>query len=184
MEENLSDAILMAGAMIVFIIALTFSMSSFRVVTKTIDEILQYDSKIDLVTDENHNYLNYETAGNDESKSRTVGIETIISSIYRISKENYIVYINTDVNLDSTGMTKKSNFNNQYKNSTYIPSSNNTYEITINGKNSNIQGFDKGLYQNLKDKKFKEYLGIYQENTSANEANRTTYRVITYVQTT
>lgn len=81
-------------------------------------------------------------------------------------------------------MTKKDNFNNQYKNSMYIPSSNNTYEITINGENSNIQKFEKGLYENLKDKKFKEYLGIYQENTSANEANRTTYRVITYVQTT
>lgn len=100
MEENLSDAILMAGAMIIFIIALTFSMSSFRVVTKTIDEILQHDARIDLITDEHHNYLNYETAGGNESKSRTVGIETVISSIYRISKENYIVYINTDVNLD------------------------------------------------------------------------------------
>lgn len=174
MEENVSDALMMAGAMIIFILALTFSMSSFTTVRTTIDEIFQRDTKVDLVTDESHNYLNYMKAEDDSI--RTVGIETVISSIYRLSKENYKVYINTDIELseleemtvDNTKYFSRNDNDNSY-----------TYELTIH---SNIN-FEE-LYGKLKDKGFKEYLGIYQEKSGASSENKPKYRVITYVQKT
>ena len=53
--------------------------------------------------------------------------------------------------------------------------------ITFIGKR--CEDGEEGLYEKLKDKKFKEYLGVYQEKTdeSVDRINKTTYRVITYV---
>ena len=79
--------------------------------------------------------MNYKSS-NENNPIRTVGIETLISSMYRVSKENYIVYINTDKDLgiheitidDSIYFYEKSKLKNT-----------NTYAITINEDNSNVQ---------------------------------------------
>lgn len=177
MEDNLTDALLMAGAVLIFVIALTTSMSSFTKMRSQIDAIIQEDSKLEYaIEDSSGTYLNYKSS-NENQAIRTVGVETVVSSMYRVSKENYIVYINTKSNL---GITEK-NISNDYFNG--VLTNRYTYAITINEDNSNVQQLLKnGLYDKLKGKKFKEYLGIYQENTDADESNRTTYRVITYVE--
>ena len=133
MEDNLTDALLMAGAVLIFVIALTTSMSSFTKMRSQIDAIIQEDSKLEYaIADSSGGYLNYKSS-NDNNPIRTVGIETLISSMYRVSKENYIVYINTKKDLGIT----KIDISNEYFNG--ILSNNNTYAITINEDNSNVQ---------------------------------------------
>lgn len=191
MEDNLTDALLMAGAVLIFVIALTTSMSSFTKMRSQIDAIIQEDSKLEYAIEDSSGesiYLNYKSS-NENQGIRTVGVETVISSMYRVSKENYIVYINTKNNIPNleefkTDIKDSSKyFNRNISNSEKLLKYNNVYAITINEDNSNVeQLLENGLYNNLKEKKFKEYLGIYQENTDADESNRTTYRVITYVE--
>lgn len=185
MDENLSEALMMAGAILIFVIALTVSMSSFTEMRTQIDNIVEYDSRLDLVKDSNDKYLNYMTTGSD---IRIVGVETIVSSIYRVAKENYIVYIkmnNIPSGIEKITLTEPQKYNNQE----IIGTTEEIIEITINGKNSDATTLlkdtndgGKGLYKALKDKKFEEYIGAYQEATGegVNQANKTTYRVITY----
>lgn len=185
MDENLSEALMMAGAILIFVIALTVSMSSFTEMRTQIDDIVEYDSRLDLVKDSNDKYLNYMTTGSD---IRIVGVETIVSSIYRVAKENYIVYIkmnNIPSGIEKITLTEPQKYNNQE----IIGTTEEIIEITINGKNSDATTLlkdtndgGKGLYKALKDKKFEEYIGAYQEATGegVNQANKTTYRVITY----
>lgn len=191
MEDNLTDALLMAGAVLIFVIAITTSMSSFTKMRSQIDAIIQEDSKLEYAIEDlsgKSTYLNYKSS-NENQGIRTVGVETVISSMYRVSKENYIVYINTKNNIPNleefkTDIKDSSKyFNRNISNSEKLLKYNNVYAITINEDNFNVeQLLENGLYNNLKGKKFKEYLGIYQENTDADESNRTTYRVITYVE--
>lgn len=189
MVDNLTDALYMAGAILIFVIALTVSMSSFTEMRTQIDEIIEADSKLELVTDENDKYINY-ISGKDESDARIVGPETVISSMYRVVKENYIVYIKMDdipSEISTTTLSEIGLQEQKYKEDIIIGKNEDIIEITINGKNSNIDVLlnEKGLYEVLtknKGKKFKEYLGVYQEASEADEVNRTTYRVITYVE--
>lgn len=90
MEDNISDALIMAGAILIFVIALTISMSSFTTMRTQIDQIVELDYKLDLIRDEDGNYMNYHTS---ESDVRIVGVETVVSSMYRVKKENYVIYI-------------------------------------------------------------------------------------------
>ena len=196
--ENASDALIMAGAVLIFIIALTISMSSFTTMRTKIDEITQTETKIDLVKDD-EGYINYQTATGNAA--RVVGVETVISSLYRVAKENYIVYLKCndfngseikDEDLISLSDSQKYSY---YDESTHqnkeakINTSDRILKIDINGRNSDVNTLlkeeskgGKNLYNALKGKHFYEYLGVYQENTGADESNRTTYRVITYVE--
>lgn len=184
MEDNLTDALLMAGAVLIFVIALTTSMSSFTKMRSQIDAIIQEDSKLEYAIEDSSGkstYLNYKSSEESEA-IRTVGIETIISSIYRVTTENYIVYINTKNPLDGLEEAKIDG-NDYFKGKL---GNNNTYAITINQDNSDLKKLfeEKKLYEKLikTSGKFKEYLGIYQENNETDESNKPTYRVITYVE--
>jgi len=193
MEDNLTDALMMAGAILIFVIALTVSMSSFSEMRAQIDEIMEMDSRVDLAQDNAGNYLNYITTSSD---IRVVGIETVVSSMYRVAKENYVIYLKlTDPSdLPSDKLMKlvdtgKSGIEDQYfPDGEKISQNDKVLFIDINGKNSNVNALletvtgSNKIYEILAGKKFKEYLGVYQEKTDANEANRTTYRVITYVE--
>ena len=184
--ENASEALIMAGAVLILIIALTISMSSFTAMRTQIDEITQAETKLDLVKD-GANYINYETA--TENDARVVGIETVISSIYRVPKENYIIYIKSD----NYGSAKTTTLGDEGAQDQFIGSTKlidkdeEILKIEINkyGSNSVIDKLlgDKSFYNENKDNKFYEYLGEYQENKpNVDAANRETYRVITYVQ--
>ena len=203
MVDNISDALIMAGAILIFVIALTVSMSSFTTMRTQIDEIIEHDSKLDLVTDESGNYLNYHKSNSDV---REVGIEAVISSMYRITKENYIIYIAglnnlkhgssaSDIDEGKVKLTtlkdiSDENVKQYYDGEKIIDDTEEIIEISIIGENSNIDavlGKDgvasgkKTLYEILKNQKFKEYLGVYQQKSGASTENKTTFRVITYV---
>lgn len=82
--ENMSDAIIMAGAIMIFIVALPVAMTVFSQARATADIVL-YAS-------DTTNY--YEYIGNDDGNgvtSRTVGWETVIPTLYKYYKENYTV---------------------------------------------------------------------------------------------
>ena len=190
--ENVSDALYIAGAVLMLVIALTVAMSSFSTIRTQIDEIIQSDAQVDLATEEDGSYINY-ILSSDQSDIRTVGVETIISSMYRVLKENYNLYIKLK---DPSGLTTINATREivysapDGTNSTLINAGGKLIEISLAGSGINSEEDierllgTNGLYEKLKGKKFKEYLGVYQEatDTSVSEINKATFRVITYIE--
>lgn len=92
--ENAVDAMKMAFAMLVFLVALSLSIYSFTMVRQTSDRITQEaDQK------EYYDRLTLDETGESTgiapsalaASSRIVGIETVIPTLYRYYKENYTV---------------------------------------------------------------------------------------------
>ena len=173
--ENATDALIMAGSVLLLIIALTVTISSLSNLRTQTQDLLDDRDQLLATTDEN-GYINYLKSGGKDSDTRIVGIETIMSSIRRMPKEGYIVYIQqTNENLS-------------------IP---NNLKVTVNGKNYvklSVSGTEKqnyndknvtgAIYSAFKSKRFKEYIGIYQNKTAegVSDANKATYKIITYEQ--
>ena len=91
--ENVTQALFMAFAMFVFLIALTYSIYMIRTLNVT-SKTLMYR------VDETNKYESMRLAeiDSDIRSSRTVSIDTIIPTLYRYYKESYSVKI-----LDETG---------------------------------------------------------------------------------
>lgn len=91
MDENASQALMMAFALFVFVIALTLSMYLIGRITETA-EVLTFH------TDETNYYDNVAVVGT-EGIERYVSTETVIPTLYRYYKENFCVKI-----YDATGV--------------------------------------------------------------------------------
>lgn len=92
--ENATDALYIGFAMLIFVVALSICISSFSTQISQIDEIVLADERLDTSTRVNAagetefmNYISY------SKTSREVGVETIVNTLYRSYKENYIVYL-------------------------------------------------------------------------------------------
>lgn len=79
--ENASDAIIIAGAILIFVIALTTAMTVFSQARVTADAVIY-------ASDET-NFYEYIEGSNTES--RIVSWETVIPTLYKYYKENYTV---------------------------------------------------------------------------------------------
>lgn len=77
--ENATDALHMAAAVLIFVLALSISINAFGEVRQTSQTILEYK-------DREYDYSYVEDNGTTQ---RIVSAETIIPSIYRAYKENY-----------------------------------------------------------------------------------------------
>ena len=184
--ENAVEALIMAGETLIFIIALTVCISSYTTVREQIDEIMGSTETIAMAK-ESGEYINFIQSKNNGSV-RNVGAETVVSSMTRAIKENYVVYIKL-LNYSSVG--------------TEVDTIDATVDITINGKkiisvgdkiikvtngydtNQNVNEIlKKSFYNAIKDKKFSEYLGEYQDDTAAGVSteNKEVRRIITYVE--
>ncbi len=86
MEENISDALRMAGSVLLFILGLSITILALTQARETIDIVLSYSDKESLTIENDSRYY-YLSDENDTS--RYVGKETIIPAIYRAYKENY-----------------------------------------------------------------------------------------------
>lgn len=86
MEDNVADALKMAAAILIFVVALGLSISSFSEARMTAQTILDY-------SDREYDYTYVEESA---SEQRTVGAESIIPVIYRSFKENYKIYFYKD----------------------------------------------------------------------------------------
>lgn len=80
--ENAADALKMAAAVLVFVLALGISISSFSEVRQVSQIILNY----------NDNEYNYTYIPDERTTTRMVGLETITPSIYRSYNEKFAIY--------------------------------------------------------------------------------------------
>lgn len=197
--ENAADALKMAGAVLLFVLALSIIIPFFSQARQTTDIILD-------TRDRETEYINgkyyYETTGTE----RQVGIETVIPTIIRAYIENYRIVFNglnepiyTIKQTDGTERKKYSldldtNEGTEYKNVTLGSTDakseflcgilyhkfrtsetdfNNRFHITVGSKS---------LYEQLKGKKITEYLGVYYQNDSEDvpDVNKEKKRIITY----
>ncbi len=82
--ENATEALKMAGAVLIFVLAISIIILAFGQVRETSDIILSYkDRETEYINDEENRY--YET----NTSVRTVSLETVIPSIFRAYLENY-----------------------------------------------------------------------------------------------
>lgn len=197
--ENAADALKMAGAVLMFIMALSVSIVSFGRVRQASDIILDYK-------DRESSYLYYNKQEDDRVLARQVGLETIIPAMYRAYEENYrIVFLNSagqEIKLYGTTTSTEENVERYVLDTMYqidfgIYSSKDVITYLLYGANNNlpIAEFNK-LKQKIKlsnpsgliaqlgldNKKIEETLGVYYEERSSNtpEANLVKKRVITY----
>ena len=85
--ENAADALMMAGAVLIFILILSIVFLAFTNARESIDTVFQLADKETMTIEENSNYYYLSTAG--ANINRTVGLETVIPAIYRAFDENY-----------------------------------------------------------------------------------------------
>lgn len=87
--ENAADALMMAGAVLIFILILSIVFLAFTNARESIDTVFQLADKETMTIGEDSNYYYLSTAGANTNINRTVGLETIIPAIYRAFNENY-----------------------------------------------------------------------------------------------
>lgn len=84
--ENAAEALKMAGTVLIFVLAISIIIFAFGQVRQTSDTILNYkDRETEYISDELNHY--YQTP--DNVRERTVGLETVIPSIFRAYIEEY-----------------------------------------------------------------------------------------------
>lgn len=86
MEENIADALKMAGSVLLFVMGLSIAILAFSQARESMDIVLSYSDRESLSIEGNPRFY-YLSKDNDTS--RYVGKETIIPAIYRAYKENY-----------------------------------------------------------------------------------------------
>lgn len=209
MEENVADALKMAGAVLLFVFALGIGMSSFSQARQTIDTLIAY-------TDREYEYSYVEQNGGTE---RIVTIESIVPVIYRSFKENYKIYFYTNESkTEKLELYKKQNssgenesinfidlqrsdivaFGNDKQKGEFIMAllygnrMNSEYGLfndikSYFSENYKITLNSTGLYDTIKESRFIEQIGeYYQEDegtpdSETPDANKTKKRVYTYV---
>ena len=197
--ENATDALKMAAAVLIFVLALSISINAFGEARRASQVILDY-------RDREYDYT-YITSGTTQ---RQVGLETIIPSIYKAYKENYkIIFDMQNIN-DKNGLYSKKNENGNYDEINYIDLEKEVLgsdkqkeefiKAIIYGKKNisaeykkefsdlGINLKDVGIYARIegKNKKVTEKLGVYYQEdmqtggSNTPDANKTKKRVITY----
>lgn len=197
--ENAAEALKMAFGYLMFVLALSISISCFSQARETIDAIIT-------IKDRETEYTYVEA-----QDKKIVGIETIIPTIYKAYKENFKIifyksYVDENNNepynlyysIDKYNPNNKTPINyidleqeifaNAQEAIDHINILLNKRPTDINNKYYNQFIYVDGLYNELKDKKFEEKLGeYYLEDSQAGyetdtiEANKTKKRVITYI---
>ena len=188
--ENAAEALKIAFAILMFVAALSLSISSFTSAKTAIDNIIT-------MRDKTQKYM-YVTPA--KSSNRTVGIETVIPTMYKAYQENFRVvfmqkdgeelkelpiYYYTDIHNSKVYDSEKG----EYRTVNYVDLENERLagkteaikhlDILLEARKANNKNDNKyyeqfmedkisGLYEYLKDKKFEEVLGeYYQEDLEA-----------------
>ena len=102
--ENAADALKMAAAVLIFVVALSISINAFGEVRLASRTILEYNDK-------EYNYTYVEDNG---TTKRIVGIESIIPTIYKAYKENYKIIFDEDILGDKGLFQRDDEFGNKY----------------------------------------------------------------------
>lgn len=196
--ENAVEALKIGFAVAMLVIALSLSISSFSQATEAVDAI----------TTARDRESEYTYVKPSQNLSRTVGIDSVVTSIYRAYQENMEIHFFQEVAgtkiplniyniIESDGTKSPTNIvdlslkglnfsNNQHANEfldvliggKYVDN----WTTTLSTKYANIllNGVDdKGLYEKYKTNLFEESLGEYEQGSGA---SKITKRVITYVK--
>ena len=179
--ENVSDALIMAGQVLIFIIALTVCISSFSTLRAGIDSTISQTETIKFAKD-SEGYINF-IQSRDSGATRIVGAETVVSSMYRAIKEDFTMYLKLKDSTFSLVQTrlgdKIDNYEIKYNNEEKC------LKITIANDANYISNalLKKGLYDIIKGKKFEEHIGEYQEEfEGVSSENKKVNRIITYIE--
>ena len=202
--ENAAEALKMAGAVLIFVLALSIIILFFGQVRETSDTIIDYRDRETQYIDGNYYYKSVGT-------ERQVGLETIIPSIIRAYLENYkivfeglnspIYVINSEtddeglVEIEKYSLDLETNDGTKYKNVVLANDEDKAEflcgilyhkfkgddEAKFNEK-FNIEVGPKSLYDHLKNAKVTEYLGVYYQKDEENvpDVNKVEKRIITY----
>lgn len=199
--ENIADALKMAAEVLIFVLALSISISAFGQARQTSQILLEYND------DRIYEYTWIEA--NSKDTNRIVGAETIVPAIYRAYKENYKInfefkdnnsclYTKLDENtgdmnvlVRTIDLEKEIIGTNAQKEEfiTYLLYGTKITDETPLEKSLGIDLPQSGLYGIIVDGKlkFEEKLGIYyQEEVDGRydtpKSNRTKKRIITYTE--
>lgn len=191
--ENASEAIIIAGSIFLLIIALSLSISSFSRVKTQIDDIaLSYD-KVEYAVDADNKLLNF--IESNKKYTRTVQFETIVTTLRRIRKESFDVYIITNENIGDLASAIKDKL---HESDTFgdiqVNADKTIIRFTLSGvankyvEDKNSDNFDKALnllYNRIGNKEFKEFYGVYKQKTDdgVSDIEKSDMKIITYVQT-
>ena len=85
--ENAADALKMAAAVLIFVVALSISINAFGEVRLVSRTILDYNDK----------EYNYDYIDDNGTTKRIVGIDSIIPTIYKAYKENYKIVFDENI---------------------------------------------------------------------------------------
>lgn len=198
--ENATEAMKMAFGVLMFVLALTISISCFSQARTAVDSIVTLRDR----------ETQYTYVKPSATLNRTVGIDTVITTMYRAYKENFKIYfynsytseeINEPLVLynyyDANGNVTPVNYVDLEKE--ILPNANEAIkhlDILLGKRPSdrNSKYFEQfihldGIYEYLKNEKFLEVLGeYYQEDEAAGtetegaEINKTKKRIITYIK--
>lgn len=205
MEDNIADALKMAGSVLIFVLGLSIVFLAYSNTRQSIDAVLSYSDRESLTIDNNSRYYYLL----DTSKaSRNVGIETVIPTIYRAYKENYKIIFDFS-NINNSYYLFKNKAGDEIKKIDLEEQnigSDLESRVFLNGiiygnfedndkakylAHFNLSDVNDSFYNQILSKNYKidEKLGTYymedlDEAKSQNpEANKTEKRVITYTFT-
>ena len=179
--ENVVEASKIAFGYMMFVLALTLTISSFSLAREATDAVIT-------IKDRETQYTYIEPAFDSNN---IVGIETVLPTMYKAYKENFkIVFYKsyTDENNNEPFILYK--YKEKYGTKEFpVNYVDLEKEVFANAEEAiehlNIL-LNNGLYDELKGQKFKQLLGeYYQEDvngeTNTIEENKTKKRVITYI---
>lgn len=191
--ENAVEALKIAFAVLMFVMALSLGISSISNANNAVNSIISLNDR-----ETDYSYVT------PTGYSRTVGVETIVPILYKAYQENFevrfykkngdplAIYYATDSNGDRKIDANKNEIEvNSIDGSEVFGSTEEAIshlnqilgpmkDVSVKYKKQICH--DDGFYKFLSDKKFKEELGEYYQNDSENtpEANKVKKRVITY----
>ena len=117
--ESASEALIMAGHVLIFIIALTICISSFTNARAEADILIGEDETVEMAKN-GEQYINY-LKSEENGSIRVVNADDVVSSMYRILKGDYTIYI------------KLKNYALLHENYVYVTQA--TQSISINSNN-------------------------------------------------
>ena len=186
--ENAVDALKMAAAVLVFILALSVSINAFGQARAASQTILDYNDR-----EYDYTYVEADHSGSNFVTERTVGMETVIPTIYKSYLENYkVVFEGLDINSEYLYATKNGDGSIKDKYLT-IDLANQVIggtttnddpkldflSVLLYGKNSvttdvynqlsinfdfNISEYSDGIYGDFSNTSFTEKIGIYYQD--------------------
>ena len=193
--ENAAEALKMAAAVLIFVVALSIAINSFGQARQTAQLILDY-------TDREYDYTYVEEnkdSNGDVMTERIVSLESIIPTIYKAYRENFkIVFDGCEALLEDEGLFSEKNEDTGKMEKVYkIDLENETIgtdtlkeqflmailygnkiddfqTIKDTFKKTGIELNSKGLCDKIDISKFKEEIGIYyQEQAGIDNTNTT-----------